>query len=340
MSGRASGTRGIRRRAFLALLGGAATAWPFATRAQRSGGMRRAGVLMLNAESDRDGQVRVGVFRQRLRELGWIEGGNIRIDYRWGAGAPARAQTAAAELVALAPDVILCNGTPATAALQRATRSIPVVFVVVTDPVGAGFVESLARPGANITGFSTFEPEIGGKWLELLREVAPDLRRVAGVLDPAFAGFAKVWRAVEELAPKSGVPVTSMVFRNPADDLESALAVFAREPGGGLIVLPTAINNMARSRIFLAAARHRLPAVYPFRHYAVDGGLMSYGFDPPDLFRRGASYVDRILRGEKPAALPVQAPTKFTLVVNLKTAKALGLAVPQSLLARADEVIE
>lgn len=328
----------MNRRALLALA--AAAAWPLAAHAQSGGRIRRVGVLMVNAENDRDGQTRVGVFRQRLRDLGWREGENLRTDYRWSAGSAERAQTAAAELLALAPDVILCNGTPATAALQQATRSVPVVFVVVTDPVGAGFVQSLARPGRNITGFSTFEPEIGGKWLELLREVAPDLRRVAGVLDPAFTAFTSVWRAVEELAPKLGASATSVIFRRPSDGVEAALAAFANEPGGGLIVLPTAMNNLARHRIFAAAARHRLPAVYPFRHYAADGGLMSYGFDPPDLFRRSADYVDRILKGAEPATLPVQAPTKFALVINLKTAKSLGLAVPQSLLLRADEVIE
>jgi putative ABC transport system substrate-binding protein len=327
---------GISRREFA--LGAAMAAWPVSTLAQSR--IRRVGVMMVNAESDRDGHARLGVFRDRLRALGWVEGGNLRVDYRWEASNPARAKTAAAELLALAPDVILANGTPAVAELKQATRDVPVVFVVVTDPVGAGLVESFARPGANITGFSTFEPEIGGKWLELLKEIAPGLRRVAGILDPGFKSFAGVWRTVEELAPKTGIAVTSVAFRNPADDIESAVASFAQQPGGGLIVLPTAINNMARSRIFAAAARHRLPAVYPFRFFAVDGGLMSYGFDPPDLFRRGAEYVDRILKGEKPGDLPVQAPTKYQLIVNLKTAKAIALTVPPSLLARADEVIE
>jgi putative tryptophan/tyrosine transport system substrate-binding protein len=242
--------------------------------------------------------------------------------------------------VSLAPDVILSNGSPALAALHRATRGIPVVFVVVVDPVGAGYVQSLARPGGNITGFSTFEPEIGSKWLELLKEARPDLRRVAGILDPNFRGFAAVWDAIEGMAPTLGLGVTKVALRDATDDIESTVAAFAQEPGGGLIVLPTAINNVSRDRIFSLAARHRLPAVYPFRHYATDGGLMSYGFDTPDLFRRGASYIDRILKGEKPADLPVQAPTKFEFVINLKTAKALGLTVPPTLLARADEVIE
>jgi putative ABC transport system substrate-binding protein len=329
----------MKRRQFITLLAGAA-ALPLAARAQQATRMRRIGVLMVHPEGDSEGQARIGVFRQRLSELGWVEGRNVHIDYRWGAGVPARAQQAAAELVALAPDVMLVNGTPPTAAVQKATRDIPVVFVVVTDPVGAGFVESLARPGGNITGFSTFEPEIGGKWLELLREIEPGLRRVAGVLDPAFTGFAAVWHAVEELAPKAGLSATPVIFRNPTDDLETALATFARQPDGGLIVLPTAINNMARSRLFAIATRHRLPAVYPFRHYAFDGGLMAYGFNPQDLFAGGAAYVDRILQGEKPAGLPVQAPTKFDLAINVNTAKAIGLAVPPALLARADEVIE
>jgi putative ABC transport system substrate-binding protein len=328
------------RRHFVCLLGGAMAAWLPTARAQQAGHVRRLAVVTVNAENDPDGQLRVATFRQSLQQLGWIEGQNIRIDYRWGVGTPERARVYAEELLSLKPDAILANGSPATAALQRATRSTPIVFVVVTDPVGAGFVQSQARPGGNITGFSTFEPEIGGKWLELLKEITPNLRRVAGISDPAFKAFAAVWRTIENLAPQSGIQATNVIYRNTSDDLESALAEFGREPGGGLIVLPTAINNFARNRIFSFAASHRLPAVYPFRHFATDGGLMSYGFDPPDLYRRGASYIDRILKGEKPADLPVQAPTKYELVINLKTAKALGLEVPPMLLARADEVIE
>jgi ABC-type uncharacterized transport system substrate-binding protein len=329
----------MRRREFILLVGGAAAS-PLAGRAQPARGTRRVGLVMVNAEGDPDGQVRVKAFLHGLEELGWSEGRNLRIDYRWAVGEPDRARAYAAELVALAPDVILANGSPAVAALQHSTRTIPVVFVVVTDPVGAGFVQSRARPGANITGFSTFEPEIGGKWLELLTEVAPNLRRVAGILDPTFTAFAAVWRAIEQFAPQFGVEANSIVFREAADDIEASLAAFAGKSGGGLVVLPTAINNLARNRIFALAARHRLPAVYPFRHYAADGGLMSYGFDTPDLFRRGASYVSRILNGEKPADMPVQAPAKYELVINLKTARALGLFVPPALLARADEVIE
>ena len=240
----------------------------------------------------------------------------------------------------LAPDAILVYGTPALAAAHRATHSIPIVFVVVIDPVGAGYVQSLAHPGGNITGFSTFEPEIGGKWLELLKLIRPDLTRVAGILDPGFKGYAGVWSAIEVMAPQLGLEVASVSLQDSSDDIESAVATFAQKPTGGLIVLPTAINNSLRHRIIAVAARHRLPAVYGFAFYATDGGLISYGVDSADLFYRGASYVDRILKGEKPADLPVQAPTKFELVINLKTAKALGLEIPPQLLARADEVIE
>jgi putative ABC transport system substrate-binding protein len=328
----------MRRREVIAALGGAA-AWPLAVRGQPASGTRRIAIIMVNAESDPEGQVRVKAFLQGLEEAGWSETRNLRIDYRWGAGEPNAARASAAELVALAPDAILANGSQATRALQRATRSIPVVFVVVADPVGSGFIQSPARPGANITGFSTFEPEIGGKWLELLTEVTPSLRWVAGILDPSFTAFAAVWRAIEQLAP-SGVEARSLVFREAGDDIESAVSALAQEPGGGLIVLPTAINNLARNRIFAIAARHRLPAVYPFRYYAADGGLMSYGFETTDLFRRGASYVARILAGEKPADMPVQAPTRYELVINVKTANALRLRIPPTLLARADEVIE
>jgi putative ABC transport system substrate-binding protein len=330
----------MKRREFITLLGGAAAAWPLVAHAQQGERMRHVCVVMVNSENDPDGRVRVNAFRDGLQLLGWIEGRNMRTDYRWGAGDPERARAHAAEFVGLMPDAILCNGSPATAALRHATQTIPVVFVVVTDPVGAGFIESQARPGGNITGFSTFEPEIGGKWLELLKEVSPGVRRVAGIWDPAFKSFAGVWGEVERLAPAMGVQAMSVVFRTANDDLDATLAAFAQQPNGGLIALPTAINNNARKRIFSLAAHLRLPAVYPFRHYAADGGLMSYGFDTPDLFRRSASYIDRILRGEKPANLPVQAPTKFELIINQPTAKALGLVVPPSLLARADEVIE
>ena len=330
----------MRRREFVTLLGGAAAAWPLFARAQKSDHIRRIGVLVSLASGDKQRRAWLAGFIQGLRELGWIEGRNLQIDIRWDASIPDRAQPGATELVDLAPDAILVYGTPALAAAHRATHSIPIVFVVVIDPVGAGYVQSLAQPGGNITGFSTFEPEIGGKWLELLKLIRPDLTRVAGILDPGFKGYAGVWSAIEAMAPRMGLEVASVSFQDSSDDLESAVAKFAQKPTGGLIVLPTAINNSLSHRIIAVAARHRLPAVYAFANYAADGGLISYGVDPADLFHRGASYIDRILKGEKPADLPVQAPTKYELVINLKTAKALGLEVPQSLLARADEVIE
>jgi putative tryptophan/tyrosine transport system substrate-binding protein len=329
----------MKRREFITLLGGAA-AWPIAARAQQSERVRRIGVLVAYAESDPEAQARIAAFRQGLRELGWTEGHNLRIELRWGTGDPDRAQTFATEVISLTPDVIVAHGTPALTALHRATRTIPVVFVSVIDPVGAGYVQSLAVPGGNITGFSTFEPEIGGKWLELLKEIAPGLSRVAGILDPSFRGFAGVWGAIENMAPRFGLEVKNLAFHAPTDDLESAVARFAQEPGGGLMVVPTALNAVERNRIFSSAARGRLPAMYAFRFYATDGGLMSYGIDTVDLFRRSAFYVDKILKGEKPADLPVQAPTKFKMVINLRIAKTLGLDVPDRLLARADEVIE
>jgi len=329
----------MKRREFVTLLGGAATAWPFPARAQQPA-LRRIGVVVNNDESDTDGQARVASFRDALSGLGWTEGRNVQIEYRWGAGDPDRAQADVAELALFAPDVILANGTIALSALQKVTHTIPVVFVVVTDPVGAGFVQSLARPGGNVTGFSTFEPEIGGKWLELLHEVAPDVRRVAVVYEPGFQGFAALQKMVDDLAPQKGITTTGLAFRDPASDIETAIAAFAKDGLGGLIVLPSGTNTIARKKLFATALRYRLPAIYPFRQYAADGGLMAYGFEPRDLFRRGASYVDRILRGEKPADLPVQAPTKYELVVNLKTAKALGVTFSPTFLATADEVIE
>ena len=225
-------------------------------------------------------------------------------------------------------------------ALHQATRTIPVVFVVVVDPLGAGYVQSLASPGGNITGFSTFEPEMGTKWLELLKEAAPNLRRVAVIWDPGFVGFAGLWRAIESAAMRLGFDVVSVPFHNRSDDIELAVARFAQQPGGGFIVLPTTLNHFDRERIFSLAVRHRLPAIYPFRHYATDGGLMAYGFDTNDLFSRSALYVDRILRGESPANLPVQAPAKFDLIVNLRAAKAIGLTIPESFLLRTDALIE
>jgi putative tryptophan/tyrosine transport system substrate-binding protein len=328
----------VRRREFI-LLSAACLASPLAASARQHDRPRRVAIMLAPAQHDPEGQARAKAFRQKLDELGWTEGRNLQIEYRWDAG-PDRATGYSAELVELAPEVIVANGTPALTALHKATRTIPVVFVVVVDPVGAGYVQSLARPGGNITGFSTFEPEMGTKWLELLKEITPDLTRVAGIWDPAFKGFAALWRAIESTAPRLALEFTSVPFHDRADNIETAIGAFAQQAGGGLIVLPTTLNHLYRDRIFSLAVRHRLPAIYPFRHYAIDGGLMAYGFDNNHLFTRGAVYVDRILRGQNPADLPVQAPDKFELVINLKTAKALGITVPPTLLARADEVIE
>src|SRR6516162_1445415 len=328
----------MRRREFITLLGGVAAILPLAARAQQP--LRRIALLSVLAESDPEIPPYVMALRQGLRELGWTEGRNIQIDYYWDVREPDRARTLAAQLVAQAPDVVLAFGSPATAAMQRATSTIPVVSVVVADPVGGGFVQNLARPGGNITGFGTFEPEMGGKWMALLKEVAPNLRRVACISDPSFKACAAIQRATESAAPNFQVEVTSVNLHDSTDDIESPITTFAQEPNGGLIIMPTAINTVVRERILALAARHRLPAVYPFRHFATSGGLMSYGPDLADLFRRGASYVDRILQGAKPSDLPVQHPTKFEFVANLKTAQALGLEVPPTLLARADEVIE
>jgi putative ABC transport system substrate-binding protein len=329
----------MRRREFLGVLGGVPAMWPSAAGAQQSR-FRRVGMMMVNSETDSDGRIRVDAFRRGLEKLGWSEARNLQIEIRWSAGSPERARQHAVELLGMKLDVILANGTPAVAALQKMTKTIPVVFAVVTDPVGAGFVQSLSRPGRNITGFSTFEPAMGNKWVELLKEIAPQTQRIACVSDPSFRGFSAILHEIENVAPKLGLNVANIVLREKSDDLESHVARFAKEPHGGLIVFPTAINNIERRRIFALAAQHRLPAIYPFRHQAVGGGLIAYGFDTPDLFLKSATYVDRILKGAKPSDLPVQAPTKFELVINVKTAKALGLTIPPTLLARADETIE
>jgi putative ABC transport system substrate-binding protein len=329
----------MKRREFLLGLGGAA-AWPLAARAQAPTRTARIAVLLTNPESDADGRARFEALRKALQDLGWVEGRNLQMMVRWGVNDRDTARANVADVVAMSPDVIVSHGTPATAAVHAATRNIPVVFAVVTDPVGGGYIESLARPGGNITGFATFEPEMGSKWVELLHEVAPPVTRIGGIRDPDFKGFAALWATIEKTATQQGIATETVPFRRPTDDLDAAVAAFARQPGGRLIALPTAINNTYRQRIFSLAARHQLPAVYPFRHQAVEGGLLAYGFDSIDLIRRAAVYVDRILKGEKPANLAVQGPTKFDLTINLKTARAIGLAVPVTLLARADEVIE
>jgi putative ABC transport system substrate-binding protein len=327
------------RREFIRLLGGAAAAWPLAARAQQGAHMRRIGVLMNLGESDPEGQARIAAFREGLGKLGWTEGRELQIEYRWFAGDPDRARAYAAELVKIKPDVIFAGTTPSLAALQPETRSVPIVFAQIGDPVGAGFVASLARPGGNITGFANFEYAIGAKWLELLKQIAPQVTRVAIIYDPTNSEAKDYLPVIETAARSFGVQVSISVVRNAAE-IERAIEEFAREPNGGLIPLPSPLMAVRRDLIISLAKRHRLPNVYAYRYYPISGGLASYGIDNIDLYRRAASYVDRILKGEKPGDLPVQQPTKFELVINLKTAKALGLDPPISLLARTDEVIE
>ena len=329
----------MRRRDFITLLGGAAAAWPLAARAQQGERMRRIGVLMNLGSDDAEGQARNAVFLQGLQELGWSVGRNVRIEYRWGAGDAELFRRHALELVALAPDVILAGGGAVVPSLLQATRTIPIVFTGTPDPVGAGFVESLARPGGNATGFTIYEYGISGKWLELLKEIAPHVTRAAVIRDPAIAAGLGTWGAIQSVAPSLGVELRPLGVRD-AGEIERVVTAFARSSNGGLIVTGSALAVVHRHLIITLAARHRLPAVYFQRILVADGGLISYGPDSIDPYRQAAGYVDRILRGEKPADLPVQAPTKYEFVINLKTAKALGLTVPDSLLARADEVIE
>jgi putative ABC transport system substrate-binding protein len=313
-------------------------ALPSLARAQ--GRMRRIAVIVSSAEGDPDALGRAAALREGLRALGWVEGRNIQIEYRWGAGDVARAKAHARELVASAPDLIVSNGTPQLAALQRHNRVIPVVFVVVVDPVGAGFVRSMARPGGHVTGFATYEPELGGKWLDLLREYDTSLRRIAVLGDPEFRGFAGLADHVLARAPGLSLAAENLTFHAPAEPVEARLAAFAQGGGGGMIVLPTALNLLARARLIAAAEAAGMPAIYPFRPFVDSGGLMSYGFEPLDLFRRSAAYVDRILRGENPGDLPVQLPTRFEFFINRRAARALGRDFSDMLLARADEVIE
>ena len=329
----------MKRRAFITLLGGAAAAWPLAVRAQQPERMRRIGVLMNLTESDPEGQVRIGAFREGLGKLSWTEGRELKIDYRWFGGDPARARAYAAELVKLKPDVIFASTTSSLAALQRETRSVPIVFAQVADPVGAGFVARLARPGGNITGFANFEYAIGAKWLELLKQIAPHVTRVALIYDPVNPEWKAFLPVIEAAAKAFGVQVSISAVRDAAE-IERAIEEFTREPNGGLIPLPGPLMAVHRDLIISLATRHRLPNVYSFRYYPIGGGLASYGTDNIELYRSAASYVARILKGEKPGDLPVQQATKFGLVINLKTAKALGLDIPVSVLARTDEVIE
>jgi putative ABC transport system substrate-binding protein len=327
----------MRRREFMTLLGGAAVTWPLAARAQQP--KRRIGLLMSLPENDPEGEPRVRAFVDGLQRLGWTDGHNVRIDIRW-AGNPVDTGKFAAELVALAPDVIFASASVNVAALRRITRSVPIVFANVIDPVGAGFVASLARPGGNTTGFSSFEYSLSGKWLELLKEIAPNLTRVAVVRDSLLAAGIGQYAAIQALAPQSlGVELTPIDVQD-LSEMERAIIAFAREQNGGLIVTGSLAAVTHRKLIIALALQHRLPNVSGFRYYPASGGLASYGPDVIDAHRRAAAYVDRVLKGEKPADLPVQAPTKYELVINLKTAKALGITVPQTVLGRADEVIE
>ena len=332
----------LRRREFIALLGGAAAAWPLAARAQQAERVRRIGVLMSYLESDPEAQAWYAAFREGLQKLGWTEGRNIQIDTRWAAPDEAGSMRRfAKELVALKPDLIVSGTTTTTAALLQYTRTISIVFVLVSDPVGSGFVASFSRPGGNVTGFNVSEQTMTGKWLELLKYVAPHVARVAMLFNPvSAAAFAEYWLTpFKAAAPSFGVEAIAAPVRDRSE-LEPVIAAQAREPNTGLIAMPDSFTDTHRAEITSLAARYRLPAVYPFRLFAEAGGLLSYGLDRSDNFRRAATYVDRILKGEKPSELPVQAPVKFELVINLKTAKALGLTVPFRLLTSADEVIE
>jgi ABC-type uncharacterized transport system substrate-binding protein len=329
----------MRRRKFLSVLGGAAAAWPLAARAQQSERMRRIGVLLPATADDPDFQARIGAFLQGLALLGWTIGSNVRIDTRWATSNTAEIRRHAAELVALAPDVILAHGASTVGPLLQMTRTVSIVFPIIGDPVGSGYVESLARPGGNATGFMSYEYSLSGKWLELLKQIAPGVKRVAVLRDAGNPTGIGQFGVIQGTAPSFGVEVSPFNVRDAAE-MERAVAAFARSADGGLVVTGSALASLHRNLILTLAARHKLPAIFPERHFPAAGGLISYGPDFVDQYRRAAGYVDRILKGEKPADLPVQAPTQYELVINLKTAKALGLDVPATLLARADEVIE
>jgi putative ABC transport system substrate-binding protein len=329
----------VRRRQFITLLGGA-PAWPLVVRAQQGEGVRRIGVLIQYDENDPEGKLRLSAFTQALADLGWTDGRNVRLDLRWGGGDINRSRAFAQELVGLRPDIIVTAGTPATVAVQRETRTIPIVFAGVTDPVAQRIVARLDRPSGNITGFADLgDASLGGKWLDLLSEIVPGLKRASIMFNPDTAPISAFMPAIETAARSLQVtPIIAPVHSEV--EIETAIIALGREPGGGLFVVPDPFTQAHRALVILAAARNNVPAVYGFSYFARDGGLLSYGVDQVDIFRRSASYVDRILRGAKPAELPVQAPTKYELVINLKTAKALGLDVPPQMLATADEVIE
>jgi putative tryptophan/tyrosine transport system substrate-binding protein len=328
----------MRRREFISLIGGVAVAWPIASRAQQSDRVRVIGSLNILAEDDPEEKLRMAAFKQSLQQLGWTEGSNVRIEERWAGGDAGRVHKYAAELAALAPDVVLTSGSVTMGPVQQAFRTVPVVFVQVVDPVGSGYVDSMARPGGNTTGFTQFEYSLSGKWLELLKEIVPSVTRAAVIRDPTRGPGNAQFAAIQTVAPSLGVELTAI---NALDvqGLERSITAFARSANGGLIVTSGG-TGFHRDVIIPLAARLRLPAVYPYRYYTTEGGLVSYGPNTVDQYRRAAAYVDRILKGEKPADMPVQAPTKYELVINLKTAKALGITVPQSVLSRADEIIE
>jgi putative ABC transport system substrate-binding protein len=329
-----------RRREFITLLGGAAVVWPLAARAQQADRVKRVGVLMGRAESDPEAQRQAAALRRGLAALGWVSGQNVEIVYRWHAGDPSQAQAFAKELIELRPDVLVPNTTPSLRALQQVNSTIPIIFIGVADPVGQGFVPSLARPAGNMTGFGLEEPSMGAKWVELLKEVAPAVAHSTILFNPESAPFARMFLPSMEAAARSGALTLRVVPVSKGAEIEHAIAAAGREQGGGLIALPDAFLSGQRDLIVRLAALNRLPAVYTYRPFVAGGGLIAYGIDRVELFRLAASYVNRILKGEKPADLPVQQPTTFELIINLKTAKALGLEVPDTLLARADEVIE
>jgi putative ABC transport system substrate-binding protein len=331
----------MQRRKFITLLCGAAATWPLMARAQQPDHVRRIGVLMAHAESDPEFQAYVAAFREGLQKLGWTEGRNIQLDFRWGALDDAELrQRSAIELIALKPDLIVTQNTPPTASMLEQTRTIPIIFVVVADPVGSNFVKSLARPGGNATGFTIMEPTTTSKWLELLKEIAPSVHRAAFLFNPATTPYSEIYVKPFKAAAASLGLETVLARVHDAAELDTALAEQGREPNCGLVVMPDGFLNVHRAEVISLAARYHLPAIYPWRFFAEEGGLVSYGSDQRDLFRLAATYVDRVLKDEKPSELPVQAPVKYELVINLKTAKALGLTVPRALLAGADATIE